>query len=432
MFDQYIQQLASQDVAERRQAIIALGNAGNPQALPTLANVYRTDPDPALRELALKAGRYIKGLTLTAPGVQPAAASAASAPPASTTSPFTVPTPAAPPASTVALIPAEPRAVTPFVPIASADPIKSLELLNPLPPLAPTILPGQLSAPKEISEYHQRLAQSRLDSAIGMVSHGENEKGLAELMAAIRYNPAIAKNTLAMNLAATITGIHSPDAAMQDILRRMNQAGGTVKRPGQPIDLKAMLAGTELLETVLMVALLFLITCGLGFGLKFMAQNLTEVMSRLTPGSRMASNEAALAASAAVTPPEILSRGALLTFGALIDTIVLYVLGLFLGGAGSLFRFLKAFLRIQIVIYLLLAVAFGLMVYGVNALAARQTEIGLTVFIIALVILLLTFLGGFIWQLLAMMRQHEVGFLTALLIVIVGLVAIGIVNAFIP
>src|SRR5258708_334770 len=67
MFDQYLQQLVSQDAAQRRQAIIALGNSGDAQALAALANVYKTDPDPALRELALKAGRYIKRPTFTAP-----------------------------------------------------------------------------------------------------------------------------------------------------------------------------------------------------------------------------------------------------------------------------------------------------------------------------------------------------------------------------
>src|SRR5258708_5931480 len=126
MFDQYIQQLASQDAAQRRQAIIALGNAGNPQALPALANIYRTDPDPVLRELALKAGRYIKGLTLTSPGVQPTATPAApvvSAPPASSTSPFTLSDLAASAAPDMALVPVEPRSI---VPIVSAVPIKSL------------------------------------------------------------------------------------------------------------------------------------------------------------------------------------------------------------------------------------------------------------------------------------------------------------------
>jgi hypothetical protein len=60
MLDDTIQQLHSADPDQRRSAIIALANSGDPAALKPLAAVYRTDPDPAIRELALKAGRYIR------------------------------------------------------------------------------------------------------------------------------------------------------------------------------------------------------------------------------------------------------------------------------------------------------------------------------------------------------------------------------------
>jgi hypothetical protein len=60
MPDDLIQQLQDPDPAVRRQAIIALANSHNLAALQPLAAVYRGDPDPALRELALKAGRYLK------------------------------------------------------------------------------------------------------------------------------------------------------------------------------------------------------------------------------------------------------------------------------------------------------------------------------------------------------------------------------------
>ncbi|MBN1967331.1 MAG: HEAT repeat domain-containing protein [Anaerolineae bacterium] len=60
MIDDLIRQLHSPDPAERRAAIIALANTKDPAALKPLSEVYRDDPDPALRELALKAGRYIQ------------------------------------------------------------------------------------------------------------------------------------------------------------------------------------------------------------------------------------------------------------------------------------------------------------------------------------------------------------------------------------
>ncbi|KXK24196.1 MAG: hypothetical protein UZ15_CFX003000341 [Chloroflexi bacterium OLB15] len=60
MFDRYLAQLKSADAAERRRAIISLGKLGNFSAMPALAEIYRTDPDPELRELARKAGVVIR------------------------------------------------------------------------------------------------------------------------------------------------------------------------------------------------------------------------------------------------------------------------------------------------------------------------------------------------------------------------------------
>jgi hypothetical protein len=58
--DRYLAQLKSADAAVRRQAIIAIGRGGTGASLPALAEVFRTDPDPDLRELARKAGLAIR------------------------------------------------------------------------------------------------------------------------------------------------------------------------------------------------------------------------------------------------------------------------------------------------------------------------------------------------------------------------------------
>ncbi|MEB2288205.1 MAG: HEAT repeat domain-containing protein [Anaerolineae bacterium] len=60
MLDTYLLQLRSDDPAQRRAAIIALANSRDPAALRPLAETFKNDPDPALRELALKAGRYLR------------------------------------------------------------------------------------------------------------------------------------------------------------------------------------------------------------------------------------------------------------------------------------------------------------------------------------------------------------------------------------
>jgi hypothetical protein len=71
MIDQWIQQLKSPDPDQRRQAIIALANTRDPAALAPLAALYRGDPDPALRDMALKAGRYIRQESEKAAGTSP-------------------------------------------------------------------------------------------------------------------------------------------------------------------------------------------------------------------------------------------------------------------------------------------------------------------------------------------------------------------------
>ena len=60
MIEHTIRQLQSDDPVQRRATIVALGNSRDPDALRPLAAVYRRDPDPALRELALKAGQFIQ------------------------------------------------------------------------------------------------------------------------------------------------------------------------------------------------------------------------------------------------------------------------------------------------------------------------------------------------------------------------------------
>jgi hypothetical protein len=52
--------LQSSDPAQRREAIVTLGKTRDVRAMPILAKLYRSDPDPALRELARQAGQFIQ------------------------------------------------------------------------------------------------------------------------------------------------------------------------------------------------------------------------------------------------------------------------------------------------------------------------------------------------------------------------------------
>src|SRR5437868_258851 len=57
---QMVAQLDSDDPEQRKAAIVALARSADAESLPLLVKIYRNDPDPTLRELALKAGRHIK------------------------------------------------------------------------------------------------------------------------------------------------------------------------------------------------------------------------------------------------------------------------------------------------------------------------------------------------------------------------------------
>lgn len=70
MLDTYLRQLSSDDPAQRRQAIVALANSRDPAALRPLAATFRNDPDPTLRELALKAGRYLRQYSREEPAAE--------------------------------------------------------------------------------------------------------------------------------------------------------------------------------------------------------------------------------------------------------------------------------------------------------------------------------------------------------------------------
>src|SRR5688572_21145837 len=56
----YTRALQSDNPQKRRQAIVALGKSGDPHALKPLADAYKNESDPQLRELALKAGRHLR------------------------------------------------------------------------------------------------------------------------------------------------------------------------------------------------------------------------------------------------------------------------------------------------------------------------------------------------------------------------------------
>ncbi len=151
MTDELIQQLKHPDAARRRAAITALANSKDPAALPALAAVYRRDPDPALRELALKAGRFIRQHAGSGPQTPVDAASG--------------PTP---------------------------------------PPLEP--------APHEVSERDAELARGYLNAAMTHHTQGDKVRAIENLGKALSLNPKLGSDSFVENLVLTLTGRSVADA----------------------------------------------------------------------------------------------------------------------------------------------------------------------------------------------------------------------------
>jgi tetratricopeptide (TPR) repeat protein len=152
MIEQWVQQLQSPDPQQRRQAIIALANSRDPAAIKPLAAVYQDDPVPELRDLALKAGRYIRQEAAT------------EAPPQTA---LTVP-----PESGVEAAP----------------------------------------APGIVSKRDSELAQFYLDAATNYQTLGDRGRAIENLGKALSLHPARAKESFVANLILMATGMPADQA----------------------------------------------------------------------------------------------------------------------------------------------------------------------------------------------------------------------------
>ncbi|MFN8375444.1 MAG: HEAT repeat domain-containing protein [Anaerolineae bacterium] len=157
MIDPYVNQLDSPDAERRKKAVIALGKSGDRAALPHLARVYKTDPNPEIRELALKAGRYLKRET-----------------------------------EAQEIVPAEPQSLY-------AEPNKG-EAASFLPPIV------------EVSERDENRAKELVEQALDWHVRGQDKKASDLLAKALAINPKLRRDAYTTSLAATITGMDGDEA----------------------------------------------------------------------------------------------------------------------------------------------------------------------------------------------------------------------------
>ena len=171
MFENLMRQLQSPEPAERRQAISGLANLRDPRALTELANVYKNDPDPAIRELALKAGRYIK--KYADPAASAGEGNSSGSTSASQSGGYSSASGFATGGDSSAGTTAPPR---------------------PRP------------AEPEVTPRDAELAKGHLDAATGHYTNGSRARAVESLGKALALNPALRKDSFAANLITTLTG----------------------------------------------------------------------------------------------------------------------------------------------------------------------------------------------------------------------------------
>lgn len=175
VLDDLIDQSQDSDPDSRKQAIIALGRTKDLAALPALARIYREDSVPELRELAKKAGVFIRqqnGNSSADNSTMTAAASGAAA---------------------AALAPND------------AVNLRVYESPKPQAAADPSVLPAR-GREYEVSHENRTRAKSNLDSAMSAQMRGDNARALKDLTAALRLNPNLINDSYYASVAALVTG----------------------------------------------------------------------------------------------------------------------------------------------------------------------------------------------------------------------------------
>ncbi|MEO8609486.1 MAG: hypothetical protein ABI690_16460 [Chloroflexota bacterium] len=198
---QVVAQLDSDDPEQRKAGIVALARSADAEALPLLVKLYRTDPDPALRELARKAGRRIK--TQTQPPLTP-----------------------------------------PSIP----------EVTEVLPPAS---LSQNVLETNKDAKWHY-------DRALDFHVRKDQAKAAAELSKLIRSNPNAVHDSAVRLLAGDITGL-APDDAIQTLTdksarKKFEKAQPRVRKAGSRGGLRWLLLGLALVA--LAGAIIFFVTSG--------------------------------------------------------------------------------------------------------------------------------------------------------------------------
>jgi hypothetical protein len=175
-----LKQLNDPDPVVRRKAVVALGKSQNEEALPYLATVFKKDRDPEIRQLARKAGLYIKQQSVDVFATSPISGGSAGA--------------------------SKSKSGDDDELMSSAGTYyEELELPEPEPVV-------------EVSEANQQRAKGLLQQALDMNLRGNNDKAIHYFQNALKRNPNLKTDSYALSMASTITGIASGERAIETLM----------------------------------------------------------------------------------------------------------------------------------------------------------------------------------------------------------------------
>lgn len=425
MLEQYLEQLNSPDSAKRREAVIWIGRNGDPRALKHLAVVFKTDPDPAIRDLAGKAGRHIQNLQK-----QASTNSSGNVPPSQSIVPPSAAVPEAEyeesePEPDSLYIEPEPesrlpdilRAYTkpdsrpsgsggdenpnrmPDILAAYTKPSTSSETAVQ-PASAPGAVPTEVPKVRGISEAKRNQARARLNSAFNYKTNGDDNNALADLAIAVKLDPSLAENQGAQNLAVALVGGTTKDAIK--LVIQKSQEAGAIKKRGPAYD-------SEIWDMVISLVVLFgviaLFSVALFYGLIIVSGALAPMLLRGRASDMSEFSRLFIEIPLKDVIGPILRLAAMTVGATFFQMVVTYGVGtMMMGGTGSFVRYLRVMMNVISLTYIVISVGFGLMIAAAVSGSRTQFE---TLGGIGALAIVGGLLGGLILEAWLTSRIHE-------------------------
>ncbi len=188
----------------------------------------------------------------------------------------------------------------------------------------------------------------------------------------------------------------------------------------------SILVDPALLTLVLMIVALSIILTLFYVTLKFGLLNFFQALGGSFRGNATQAGDIQQATQALkdLTFGTLLKGGLLWTFNILLDTCILYAVGVFMGGSGLVLPFLTRLLRVQAVVYTLIMLSLAILTFGVYRAIPATSAARLAV--LSTVLAALAYLGGTLWKGFAVGRNHNLGFFKGLGVVFVASIVSGV------